>query len=382
MSSLQISIPQRMGLLRITLVLSLLTCIALSINLWAGWRTFPVAPVFEHNPIQPPFDIVFIGVAIMCWLLSLFLKGERAFIFVAFLMCFFLVLFDMNRLQPWFYCFNALLAVFIFYNGRVDDPNRYTSIFILLQIIVASAYFFSGLSQLNPFFLDASFEGIIAPLKPLVSGRQFLFLKKMGFLSPYLFMFTGLALTISPIRYLGITVAVFIHTALFILLFPSASNTNYALWISNPLFIIMIVLLFSGKTKQRYFSPAFLFQMPLFYVVLFLFVIMPCFNTVNKWPDYLSFNFRSGNNNSAVIRIHKTAVNRLPLYQRHFCVPQDTAFAVLDYRRWIAHELHADYFPGEAVFNSIYNNIRRESRSGVKEVELQLQPKCMLLCKP
>lgn len=382
MNGLQISIPQRMTLIRITLVLSLIVGVCLSFNLWGGVRTFPSAPVFEKNIIQPPFDFAFIGLAVLCWLLSLFLRGQRVFIFIAFLLCSFLVLFDINRLQPWFYIFNAMLAIYIFYNGRVDDPNKYTSLFIMLQIMFAAVYFFAGLSQLNHFFINDSFAQIISPLKDMMSERQFLFFKRIGFLSPYLLLFIGLGLIISPIRYLAITVALIIHLSLLVFLFPSAHNTNYALWFSNLSFMIMLLLLFSGKTKQRYFSPTFLFQQPLFYITMFLFVIMPCFNVVNQWPDYLSFNFRSGNNNSAVIRISKNAYQELPFYHRNFCIASDTSSFIFDYNSWINHELKTDCFPSEAVFNSIYSDLAEISGTSVKEIELHLQPKQKLLCKP
>src|SRR3954469_1894040 len=147
MNGLQISIPQRMTLLRITLIFSLILGVCFSLNLWGGERTFPTTPFFEKNPVPPPYDYIFIGLVLLFWLLSLFLRGERVFIFLSLLLCFFLVLFDMNRLQPWFYIFTSMLALYVFYNGRVDDPNKFTSYFIMLQIIFASVYFFAGLSQ-------------------------------------------------------------------------------------------------------------------------------------------------------------------------------------------------------------------------------------------
>jgi len=381
MNGLQTSIPQRMALLRIVLVFSLVISVFLSFNLWGGYRTFPATPVFEDNLVQPPFDFIFISLALLCWLLSLFLRGQRIFIFISFLLCFFLVLFDVNRLQPWFYIYNSMLAIYIFYNGRVDDPNKYTSFFIFLQIAFASVYFFTGLSQLNALFIDTSFAEIIEPLRSLVSERQFLLFKKTGFMSPYMLMFIGLGLIISPIRYLAISAAILVHLTLLIFLFPSAAHQNYALWFSNLSFIIMLLLLFSGKTKQRYFSPTFLFQQPLFYIIMFVFAVMPFFNITNKWPDFLSFNYRSGNNNSAVITLKKSLYDKLPLYQRHFCVASDSVFT-FDYQRWVNHELKADCFPSYPVFNSIYTNLSQMGATGVKEIELRFIPKQKVLCKP
>ena len=237
MDGLKISIPQRIILLRVTLTLSLIISVFLSLNLWAGYRDFPYAPLYRLNVIPVHYDFVIIGLALLFWLCSMFLKQQRLFIFLAFVLCVYLSLMDVNRLQPWFYIYNSLLIIFIFYNGRVDDPNKFTSIFIILQLIFASVYFYTGISQLNSGFITSVFPEIIHPLKRLMSERQFLFFVKTGHVVPYIMIFIGLGFTISPLRYLAIALAVFIHVLLLIFLFPSAANPNYALWFSNLTFL-------------------------------------------------------------------------------------------------------------------------------------------------
>lgn len=378
---LKISIPQRIALLRVVLTLSLIISVFLSFNLWAGYRTFPYSPILLLDILPIQYDFAWVVLALLFWLCSLFLKQQRLFIFLAFLVCVFLVLMDINRLQPWFYIYNSLLIVFIFYNGRVDDPNKFTSIFIILQLIFASVYFYTGISQLNSEFVNMVFPELISPLKTLMSERQFIFFKKMAHISPYAMMFIGLGFTISPLRYLAITLAVVVHLLLAIFLFPSANNANYALWFSNITFLVMTMLLFSGKTKQRYFSPTFLFKMPLFYLVAVLFLILPAFNTVNKWPDFLSSNYGSGNNNKAIITLSLEAKNKLPLYQQHFCRETDSAI-VMDYDAWSEHELHAPCFPEPEVFAHIYEDLQNLTGTGVKDIQLQQVPGQKLLLKP
>jgi hypothetical protein len=381
MEGLQISIPQRMMLLRITLTFSLMISVLLSLNLWGGYRNVPYAAVVNYSGLRPPFDYLYICLAVLSWAASLFLNKQRLFIFLAFIISALLVLFDVNRLQPWFYIYSVMMAIFIFYNGRVDDSNKFTAYFIVLQIIFASVYFFCGFSQLNALFVNTEFLEIISPLKNMVSERQFQFFNKLGYITPYMLMFVGLGLIISPIRYLAITLALLMHFLLLIFLFPSSKNTNYALWLSNLSFMIMLILLFSGKTKQRYFSPTFLFQMPLFYCVIALFVIMPFFNNSEKWPDYLSSNFKSGNNTSAMISLSQDAAEKLPPELKKFCSP-NYSFMIFDYNGWVREELHADCFPAKPVFNSIYNYLKKSDKAVVKEIELQMIPKQKLLLKP
>lgn len=380
MEGLQISIPQRMMLIRITLVVSLIVSVLLSLNLWGGYRSVPYAAIITQQWLKPPYDYVYTGLLIFSWAASLFLNKQRVFIFFSVVISILLVLMDVQRLQPWFYNYTAMLTVFIFYNGRVDDSNKFTAYFIILQTIFASVYFFCGLSQLNSFFVSTDFLEIISPLRHLVSERQFLFFNKLGFVTPYMLMFIGLGLVISPIRYLAITLALLMHVVLLIFLFPSAKNPNYALWLSNLSFMVILFLLFSGKTKQRYFSPTFLFQIPFFYIVVMLFVILPFFNNSGLWPDHLSSNFKSGNNTSAMISLSQNAADKLPAGLRKYCSPHYT-FQIFDYKKWVREELHADCFPGEPAFNSIYNYLRDLDKGPVKEIELQVIPKQKLLFK-
>lgn len=381
MKMLQISIPKRMILIRTVIVLSLIVSVLLSIHVWGGYRSVPYTSLIGDNPIPAPFDFIYVGVIVLLLLASLFFVWQRFLLCCAVALCVLLVLFDLNRLQPWLYVYCAMLMVFVFYNGRVDDSNKFTAYFIILQIVFASVYFFCGLSQLNSLFIESDFSHIISPMKTLMSERQFLFFKRAGFIVPYMFMFIGLGLIISPIRYLAITLGVFIHILLLVFLFPSVRNQNYVLWFSNFSFIVILILLFSGKTKQKYFSPTFLFQIPYFYLVFFLFVVMPFFNNSGTWPDYLSSNFRSGNTNKALIFLSEKSAEGLPETITRFCRPHYN-FLNFDYRSWCLQELNVECYPDRKVFSTICDYLKKNDKKAVKEIELQLLPKQKLLLKP
>lgn len=381
MDGLKISIPQRILLLRITLTISLFVSVFLSPRLWAGYRLFPRVPLFQEFQIPVDYDLVLIGLTLLFWLCSLFLRRQRLFVFLGCVMTVLLVLLDVNRLQPWFYIYNALLLVVLFYNGRVDDPNKFTSIFIILQLVFASVYFYTGISQMNADFAEKVFPEIIRPLDQLMSDRQFVFFTRMGKIVPFVMLFIGLGFVISPMRYLSIALVVVLHSLLFIFLFPSARNTNYALWFSNLSFLTISILLFSGKTKQRYFSPTFVFKMPLFYLATALFLVAPAFNMAGEWPDFLSSNQRSGNNISAVIVLNGAAYKELPPYVRHFCREQQGGF-LLDHEAWCRHETGADCFPAVLVFTSLTEHLQKLTGTGVKDVQLTLPPARRLLVIP
>jgi hypothetical protein len=142
-----------------------------------------------------------------------------------------------------------------------------------------------------------------------------------------------------------------------------------------------VLLLFSGKTKQRYFSPLFLLQKPLFYMVMVLFVLLPFFNNMNYWPDYLSSNFKSGNNKSAMISLSNRTLESLPNELRKYCEPH-YGFRVFNYDKWFLEEKHVNAFPSSIVFTSIYEYLKESCEGDVKEIELQTIHKQKLLLKP
>jgi hypothetical protein len=378
---LTIPIPQRLLLIRVTLCISLVISVLLTLNLWGGERLFPYVSVFDISYIRAPYDYLIISFFLLLIIGSLFLKKHRLLIFFALLLATAMVLFDLNRLQPWFYIYCAFLFVLMFYNGRIDDANKFTSFFIVLQLIFCSIYIFNGVSQLNSAFIETDFPELISPLQKMMSGRQFLFVKKIGVFTPYILLFIGIGLLIRAVRYLAITFAVIFHVLLIIFLFPSPTHQNYAMWFCNITFIPLLFLLFSGKTKQRYYSPTLLFQFPLFYLVIILFWVMPFFNPNNLWPDNLSANFKSGNMNTTEITFTKNVLDKLPPYVQHFSRRKDSLF-ILDYNSWCRTELNTNCYRENITFNNIYYYIQTRSQASVNDLQMVLKPKRKLLFKP
>jgi hypothetical protein len=376
-----IPIPQRLTLIRITASLSLIISIFLSLNLWCGERYFPLVSLYKLGNLLTPNDYLVTGIFLLLIAGSLFLNKHRLLLLMALITGAVLVSMDLSRLQPWFYIYFTILFVIVFYNGRIDDPNKYTSFFIVLQLAICAVYIFNGLNQLNNHFIQSDFLDLISPLKRILSVRHFSFITRIGKIVPYFIIFIGISLLIKPLRYLGITFAVIFHITLFFFLFPNKTNINYSLWFLNITLIPIVLLLFSGKTKQRYYSPVFLFQFPLFYLIIILFWIMPFFNHKKIWPDYLSANFKSGNQNSVVISFPEDVKEKLPIYIQHFCIKKNSVF-VLDYVNWCKHELNSDCYSETITFNKIYDYMKRLSPLSVNDIQMKYTAKENLLFIP
>ena len=378
---LQLIIPKRLSLLKNTLVFSLLVSVLLSTCLWAGERDFPLTPVIEGFVMSNLLNWVLFFALLLSWLAILVSRFDRFFLFLSLLISVLLIFADIQRLQPWYYLYSCMLFILLFYNGRVDNPNTYNAFFVVLQLILCSVYFFSGFNMLNPEFVNKSFTQIIAPIHTWLSDRQFAFFVRSGHLAPYLLMFTGISLLVKSIRFLGIALSLTMHTLLLVFLCPCFSNANYALWFANLVFPCIVLLLFSGQVSSRYFSPAFLLQKAVFYPVAILFFILPFFNRLNLWPDFLSSNYRSGNLETVKISLSEEAYTRLPLKFQTYCFRENFSY-VIDYEAWSENELHADCYPDERVFRDLYKKIVDLSGNQPEEVNMDKLNRHRLLFKP
>lgn len=374
---LKLNIPQRLALLKTVLLLSLLITALMSFNLWTGVRNFPLVPLTDwaHSPVYVHGILFFL--LVFFWVAALISRYPRLFLFLSLMLSVVLVVMDVNRLQPWFYLYSAMLLVLLFYNGRVDNPNTYTSFFVVLQFMLASVYFFSGLHMINPDFVQESYRNILLPLKNSLSERQFQFAVSTGHVVPYLFICSGFLLSVESLRFLAISMMTVIHLLLLVLLFPVVGGQNYTLWISNLSFICILFLLFSGKIKQRYFSPLTLLQRPAFYPVLLVFLVFPLFNRSGFWPDYLSSNIQSGNTLSVKLSISEKAYTALPASVKKFCRRENFNYR-FDYAKWCEQECHVDCFPHRMVFRGINDHLINTLGIHPEELNMVLLPRYQL----
>ena len=373
MEGLQISIPQRMILVRVLVLVSLALNILLSLPLWAGERYFPYSPLIGGITLPAPYDYAVVLVLLLILIAALFTPFKRALLFIALLVLAYLVVCDLSRVQFWVPVYAVILFVFVWYDGRVDDSSKFTSYFIVLQISVAAVYFFVGLHQFNPLFENEQLPQLLRPLQSSLSERQFTLLLRIGKGIPYVIVFIGIGLVVTALRYLAIALALCLHVILIIFLAPSAAHPDYALWFSNFTFLALLLFLFSGKTKQRYYSPTFLLQMPVFYIVIVVSVVMPLINVVSgKWPDCLSYTIMTGSEKRVTIATGSSTLRHLGLYEPNFYVKKDSTY-ILDYQLWCATELHAQCVSERLVFSNIYQHILQQSETAVLETTLQEQ---------
>jgi hypothetical protein len=193
------------------------------------------------------------------------------------------------------------------------------------------------------------------------------FFTQVGKLLPLLIFLIGVALMFPIARYLAISLALIVHLCLFILLFPSSTNLNYAAWFVNIAFLFVLPLLFLGETKQRYFSWSVLFQKPLFYLCITLFFVFPILNVFNREANLVSINFVSYSE-SQKLSFDFNVNNNLPLFVRAF-LNEENERAELKHKQWCLTELNSSLVNHPQVIIALNNYVQNQYFSTVKELQ-------------
>lgn len=369
MSGLQLNIFSRLKLVKLVVAVGMLISILTSWNLWAGQRWLPTCPIIPDLYLSPPYDYLLLAAQIILLIILLFTTKVRLVLFLILLLNCFMVILDQNRLQPWFFIYNSIFLVLFFYDWRIDNVNNYYSYFIILQILFSAVYVYSGIQKLNSHFISETFPWFIKPLEGILSLRQLQTISKAGYMVPIIEIGIGVFILIKPLRFIAIPMMIIMHLVIIVIMGPTGRNYNAVIWPWNLVMIAIGILLFSGKTTERYFSIAHLFSVPVFYLIIGLFWIAPAANFFNKWDAYLSFSLYSGNTNDVNIELTEAAYKNLPLYVRHHVVFENNQY-VLYPKWWCMNELNVPLYPEKRVFDRVTSQVTLLAGNLNKDVKL------------
>ena len=363
-------IPQRLQLIKYTILIGLLVSVLLSINLWAGQRWFPKTSSFtDFTGVPAPYDYINLIVLLTLIFFSFTSSSKKPKILLV-LVSIYLCFDDQNRLQPWFFNYILLLVVFLFYKQRVDEPNNYTTVFISMQILIALVYIFSGLQKFNSHFITDTFTWFISPLSNVLNQRQMGIVMMFGKFIPYTEIAIGLGLLIKPTRYIILPAVILMHIFILVMLGPSGKSYNYVIWPWNIVMIILDLLLFASIKQERFFDIAFLFKGLCFYIVITLMFIFPLFSFQNKYDSYLSSSLYSGNTHNCQLILTDNAYKKLPYYLKNF-VSTDANYNILNIKKWAMTELNTPCVPEYRVFKTVQRYVIYITQTNAREVKLE-----------
>jgi len=360
-SGLKTSIPNRLKLIQPLLTITLVSMMALSYKLWLNIDEFPRMVMANFHPLHSSIESIVYAIILTVLFASIFLKYSRIWLLIGLIGIAILCVNDFNRIQPWLVCTVALLIPFLFYNGRVDDANRYTAYFIVIQILISGIYLLNGFYMLKS---DSfSIQELLEPLNAIASERQINFLLKMAKALPFLLIINAILLLTPSFRYLSVTGSILLHLVLMAFI-SSGYLHNKALLMFNLGFIPLVWFAFSGQTRERYFSPTYLLRFPLFYIILITFIVWPFIKINQKQVAFSPVLLRSPHQ---VLILPAEGHQSLSHYQRAFC--KHTPYTCeLNLTQWFRHERN-----GEPQITQIGVNTESETTMSLKIQNLPKQ---------
>ena len=334
---------RRMLLFKWVLCLGLLAELSLCPRLWVTVRSFPTVPALPGLPSLPQLPCL-----IVVWLLVLAIvaigvlprSGPLAFAVPALGVV--LVLFDITRLQPWFYQSMLLFAALGLGDGRERLESRPPTTWAICGFILAATYVWSGLQKVNMSFADHIFPWL---LHPLGLGR----VSGLWLLAPVLETSIGVLLLLPRTRTTGLGVAVAMHGFLLVALGPFGQNFNSGVWPWNLEMPCLAFALFYRNAEPLVSS---VWQTWLGRAGVVLVGILPALNFVGWWDDSLSASLYSGKTREAFILMNEDGARRLRADVQPYVQRRSDRIG-LDIQRWALADLSVPPYPELRVFKAV-----------------------------
>lgn len=344
---------KRLHLVRAILCLASVAGIAVSPRLWQADRPFPTVPVYPWIPQLPQIPTLFLTVTFAISLLALTIPREVGkWVLVPPALGALLVVFDINRCQPWFLQYMPMLAAL-----ALPPKARWA----VCTVPIVGVYFWSGLHKVNASFAIQVFPWLLRPFH-LES------LAPLWPIAPIWETGTALLLLFPRTRRFGIAGALLMHAFLLVALGPFGQNYDSIVWPWNVGVAALVVALF-GK-NQASLLPAW--SSPLGKAFLLFFGLLPALNFFDRWDGFLSASFYSGKLCNGWIYLTARGASALPVEYRTgnegFVQENENRFR-LDILHWSMSRLNAPPY-AEPRF---YAGVARELvRKGVPLEEMNL----------
>lgn len=297
---------RRMLCLKWALCAALLTAMALCPTLWETERAFPALPAIEGIPGLPQGLAIGLSCLLILSVLAVAIvpaSGRLALAPPAVAVA--LIVFDMNRLQPWLYEYMLMFCALGLVDWRELESRRSRAAWAACGFVVLSFYFWSGIQKGNMTFATEVFPWLIGPFGEGAVHA----LKPLWFIAPLAETAMGLLLVFPKTRAWGLTLVVLMHGFNLFTLGPLGLNYNSIVWPWNFWMIVIAFALFfrNDQPLLRSAWPSVVGK-----VIMALMGVMPALNFVGLWDGFLSASYYSGRLRDGWIYLNEDGVRHMP----------------------------------------------------------------------
>jgi len=336
-------------LLSITGIFWLIAKVA-SYKLWVTERFFPTVPPFDFLSVIPSIVHWLLLLLSISLLLVLIIKPLNKTLQVSLLVtelssC----LLDQNRWQPWEYLYLFVLLIFILNKNK---PSIIATCFI---IMLATVYFYSGLHKFNEGFVNNVWETLFLKRYLKIHGLPYQshWLHFTGFIFPVIECLAGICLLFTKTKKIAAVTLIAMHLIILIVIGPLGIHYNKIVWPWNAAMIFYLYLIFiKGESNL---SGLFILMDMRNKIILACWAILPAFNFIGLWDNYLSWNIYSSSLPNMLVCIKDTSTaNALGSFVNNndplkIC----NGDALLNIQRWAMKEMSVPPYPEERVYEKI-----------------------------
>ena len=357
---------ERLRLLRAAVCAALLSGMAWSPRVWEADRPFPTVPVLPWIPGLPQAPTLALTLLLVLSLLAVGLRaapGRLGFSPPALAAT--LVVFDVNRLQPWAYEYLAMLLALAFAEPDAPDSCRSRAAWASCAAVAIGIYVWSGLQKLNATFAHEVFPWLLHPLGQETVAR----LRPLWPVAPLVETSVGLLLLVPRTRPVGLALAVAMHAFLLFALGPLGQDYDSIVWPWNVWAVVLAFVLF-----RRNDAPVArgAWVAPFGRVALALFGVLPALSFFGLWDGFLSGSFYSGKLRDGWIYLTAEGVSHLPpaYAEGNMGLIEESPLRFrLDIMRWSMSRLNLPPYAEPRAYVGI---VRSLERAGVPREDMLL----------
>jgi hypothetical protein len=333
--------------LKWVLCAGVLSGMALCPRLWTSDRSFPTISAIAGLPELPQaVTLVLTAVLVIGILATAILKRPTPAVIALLASAAILVLFDITRLQPWFYLYLLLFA------AMLAKPIPISG------FILASVYAWSGLQKVNASFAESVFPRLVQPLGITHTGWLWV-------LAPLVETSIGILLFIPKTRKLALLTAVGMHTFLIVALGPLGMNVNSVVWPWN-FFMPALAFVIFYRNPDPLISPAW--ESNFGKAAILLTGFMPALSFFGLWDNYLSASLYSGKASEALILLNEDGVAQLPP-EIEVKVKRNNGRVGLEVVTWALDDLNVPPYPEVRVYQALASKL---NKLGVRRMDMEL----------
>lgn len=333
-------------ILRIT-IFFWLTGKLISYPLWTASRNFPLVPVVDFLQAGNGVHLILLIVSLSS-MLVLLIKPDHKFAVTTLLTAEAIAwMLDQNRWQPWHYQY-FLTVLFVWLNR-----NKEKNVLTIILFMLVSTYFYSGLSKLNPAFIQSIWNRLVLG-KAFHLSQEIIYSKTMfyiGYSISVIEMIFAVGLIFEKTRKAAIILLLMMHVLILAVFGPFGLNYDMIVW---PWNVAMMCYLTYFLVKGKYLSISYpvIFQK---WNIVFtaLFGIMPLLNYAGLWDYFLSSSLFSSKTPDMYVCIPKEEAGKFPkasIAKFSFCDSNEVAVNV---RLWAFEEMAVPGAPQVRVFKKI-----------------------------